>query len=46
MKVTQTPIAIGSLGTIPKGFIKGLKDLKIRGDYKDNCIIKIDYNTE
>ena len=31
MKVTKIPIVIGALGTIPKGLIKGLEDLEIRG---------------
>ena len=29
MKVTQ--IVIGVLGTIPKGLVKGMEDLEIRG---------------
>ena len=31
MKVTVIPIVIGELGTIPKGLVKGRKDLEIRG---------------
>ena len=31
MKVTVLPIVIGALGKIPKGMIKGLQDLEIRG---------------
>ena len=31
MKVTVISIVIGALGTIPKGLIKGLEDLEIRG---------------
>ena len=31
MKVTVIPIVTGVLGTIPKGLIKGLEDVKIRG---------------
>ena len=31
MKVTVIPVVIGALGTIPKGLVKGLKDLEIRG---------------
>ena len=31
MKVTVIPIVISALGTIPKGWIKGLDDLEIRG---------------
>ena len=28
MKVTVIPIGIGGLGTIPKGLVKGMKDLE------------------
>ena len=31
MKVTVIPIVIGALGTIPKGLVKGLKELEIEG---------------
>ena len=31
MKVTVIPIVIGALRTIPKGLVKGLEDLEIRG---------------
>ena len=31
MKVTILPIAIGALGTITKGLLKGLEDLEIGG---------------
>ena len=31
MKVAVIPIVIGALWTIPKGFVKGLEDLEIRG---------------
>ena len=31
MKVTMVPIEVGALGTIPKEMVKGLEDLKIRG---------------
>ena len=31
MKVTVIPIIVGALGTIPKGLVKGLEDLEIRG---------------
>ena len=31
MKVTVIPIVIGAFGTIPKGLIKGPKDIEIRG---------------
>ena len=34
MKVTVVSIIIGALGTIPKGLVKGLKDLEIRGRAK------------
>ena len=30
MKITDIPIVIGALGTIPKGLVSGLDDLKIR----------------
>ena len=31
MKMMVIPIVIGALGTIPKGLVKGLEDLEIRG---------------
>ena len=31
MKVTMMLIVIGALGTIPKGLVKGLEELKIGG---------------
>ena len=31
MKVTIMPIAIGALGTITKGLLKGLEDLEVGG---------------
>ena len=31
MKVTVIPIVIGALGTIPKGFVRGLEELEIGG---------------
>ena len=31
IKMTVIPIVIGALGTVTKGLIKGLVDLKIRG---------------
>ena len=31
MKVTVIPLVIGALGTVTKGLVKGLEDLKIRG---------------
>ena len=32
MKVTMIPIVICALGTLPKGLLKGLKDLEIRDE--------------
>ena len=29
MKVTATPVTIGVLGTVPKGLVRGLKELEI-----------------
>ena len=31
MKVTIVPVVIGALGTVTKGLLKGLEDLKIGG---------------
>ena len=31
MKVTIVPIVIGALGTVTKGFLKGLEDLEVGG---------------
>ena len=31
MKVTVIPIVLGALGTISKGFVRGLEELKIGG---------------
>ena len=31
MKVTIIPIVIGAFGTVTKGLLKGLKDLKVGG---------------
>ena len=31
MKVMGIPVVIGALGTIPKGLVKELEDLEIRG---------------
>ena len=31
MKIPVIPNAIGALGTIPKGLVKGVEDLEIRG---------------
>ena len=44
MKVTVISIVVGALGTIPKGLVKGLEDLEIRGQVETNreySIIKI-----
>ena len=52
MKVTVIPIVIGALCAIPKGLIKGLEDLEIRGqvetsgDHQNYIIIRIVQNTE
>ena len=35
IKVMVIPIVIGALGTIPKGLMKGLEDLEIRGRVED-----------
>ena len=35
MKVTIVPIIFGALGTVTKGLIKGLEDLKIRGQVEN-----------
>ena len=39
-------IVIGALGTIPKGLVHGLENLKIRGQVETISVIKIDQNTE
>ena len=31
MKVTIVPIVIGALGSVTKGFLKGLEDLEVSG---------------
>ena len=31
MKLTIIPMVTGALGTVTKGFIRGLEDLEIRG---------------
>ncbi len=31
MKVTIIPIAVGALGTVTKGFLKGLEDIEVGG---------------
>ena len=49
MKVMIIPIVTGSLGTIIKGLVKGLKDLennRTSGDNSNYCIIEISQNTE
>ena len=45
-KVTLIRIVAGVLETILKGLVKGLEDVKIRGDHSDYIIIKIGLNTE
>ena len=47
--MTMRPIVIGALEITPKGLVKGLEELEIRGrvrDYPDYSIITIGYNTE
>ena len=45
--VTVMPILIGAPGTIPKGLIKRLEDLEIRGgNHPDDSIVEISQNTE
>ena len=39
------PIVIGALGTIPKGLVKGLEKLEIRGQMK-TTIVEIGKNIE
>ena len=34
MKVTIIPIVIGAFGTVTKGLLKGLEDLKVGGQVK------------
>ena len=49
MKVTAVPIVIGALGTIPKGLIKELEDLEIKGQVETIqtlSITRISQNTE
>ena len=43
MKVTVIPMVIGTLGTIPKGLLKGNK--RTSGNHPDYCIIKIGLKT-
>ena len=48
VKLTSIPIITGALGTIPKGLVKGLKELKIKYQPRPfkYSIIEIGYNTE
>ena len=48
MEVTVLPIIIGILGTVTKGLVKELEDLKMRtnGDHRNYRIIKIGQHTE
>ena len=46
MKVTVIPTVIGPLGTILKGFIKGLQNEKIRGQVDSNySCVEVGQNT-
>ena len=36
MKMTVIPIVVSALGTIPKGLIKGLEELEVRGQGETN----------
>ena len=46
-KRTVIPIVIGAFGTVTKGLIQGLEDLKIRsGDYLNYSIVKIGQSTK
>ena len=45
MKVTIIPIMIGAFGTVPKGLLKGLEDLK-DGDHRNYSIVENGQNTE
>ena len=40
MKVAIVPIVIGALGTITKGLLKGLEDVKIGRDYPNDSIAR------
>ena len=31
MKLTMIPVVIGTFGAIPKGLLKGLEDIEVRG---------------
>ena len=48
MKVTIIPIAIGAFGTVTKGLLKGLEELKVGGvvDHPNYYIIENSQNTE
>ena len=49
MKMTSIPIVIGAFGTVTKGLLKGLEDLKIRGcveDHPNYNVIENGQNTE
>ena len=48
MKVTTVPIVIGALGTVTKGLLKGLEDLKVGGrvEYPNDSIAEDDQNPE
>ena len=46
MKVIVILIVIGALGTIPKGLVKGLEDLEIRGQVETMETTKNCQNTE
>ena len=44
MKVKVILIIIGELGTIPKGLVKGLKELEIRKQYQAESILENEMN--
>ena len=47
MKLIIILIAVGALGTVTEGLLKGLEDLEIKvRDHPNNCIIEIDQYTE
>ena len=46
MKVTVIPFAIGALGTISKGMVKGQENLEKSEDHQAYSIIKISQNTD
>ena len=43
MNVLAIPVVIGALGTVTKGLVQGLEDLKIRtsGDHPNDSIMEI-----